>query len=131
MMQGAALIYRPWKTHEGELIGFAAAPTLKFLQTAVGGHIELVPYFTTVYVKTPELTLVDCIAYCNEEGKLKGLEVNGIATVLWDRALKRHRNSDGELMFPGGLIAADGGVKDMLFGPVVVLYGDAEFMEAL
>lgn len=55
---------------------------LTAMQEAVGGYIELVPYFET-FEGEP------CEAYCNEEGKLHGLPVNGPATAYWRGQVKR------------------------------------------
>lgn len=53
-----------------------AEPTLHEMQVAVGGYIEVIPGFTRYNGKK-------CAAICNEEGKLKRLEVNVPATELW------------------------------------------------
>lgn len=49
---------------------------LEKLQQMVGGYIEVVPYFTSYEGER-------CIAFCDEEGKLKGKSVNAVATNLW------------------------------------------------
>lgn len=122
-MQGIGLIFRP-ETMEPEVRRFARAncDTLKVLQGAVGGHIELVGGFDTI---EHDGDVRECAAFCNEEGKLEGLPINGIATVLWDRALKRQGGTGlwqhGEKTAPA----------DVLVGSVIVVYGDAEFMAAL
>ena len=56
-------------------------PTLEQLQEAVGGYIEYVPIRTD---KTGPFEHWANYMYCNEEGKLKGLEYNMRATVLID-----------------------------------------------
>jgi len=59
---------------------------------------------------------VQCVAFCDEHGKLDNLPTNVRATELWKAALIRadsHR------------------LDDVLCGPVAVVYGDAEFMAAL
>lgn len=53
---------------------------LKELQALVGGLIEQVPHFTKYDGKK-------CIAWCNEEGRIKGLPVNPKATSLWKSTL--------------------------------------------
>ena len=80
---------------------------LDVLQQSVGGYIEIVPHFTK-YNNKP------CVAFCNEEGKLEQLPYNHVATTAW-------------------MVAADarGIGGDELVGPVVILQGDDEFMEAL
>jgi hypothetical protein len=55
-----------------------STPNLKMLQKAVGGYIETIPFFEK-YEGKP------CVAFCNEESKLKGLKPNHTATELWDK----------------------------------------------
>lgn len=68
------------------------------LRVLVGGYIEGV-YGVTRYEE--HVTL-----YCNDEGKLRNLPVNAVATLLW-----RHLNQ--------GTV-----IRDELVGTVVVLGGD-------
>lgn len=81
------------------------APKLEALQAAVGGYIEVVPYFDTYLGQK-------AVAYCNEDGKLKGLPVNEQATRFWGYALRP--------VMP---------LFDVLVGDVVVLTGDEEFLQ--
>jgi hypothetical protein len=74
---------------------------LEDLQKAVGGYIEVIPRFTTYEG-------LRCIAYCNEDGKMMGLEHNIKATVAW------HKSMD-----PQGTIPVH--ALDVLLGPVVIL----------
>lgn len=83
-----------------------AAPELEQLQAAVGGSIEVVPYFTKFRGAT-------CVVFCHEEGKLIGLRPNLLAQVLWERAV-------------GRVV-----VGDLLVGPIAIITGDAELLEAL
>lgn len=73
---------------------------LSALQSVVGGYLEAVSL------------RADCHAYCNEEGKLLGLPVNGTATVL-----------AGRLGWPGV-------GSDVLCGPVLFLGSDSDGGEA-
>jgi len=82
-------------------------PELKTLQELVGGYIEMVPRFTSFAGEA-------CIAYCNEDGKMKRLPVNAEMTVLWAQNLGTTINM----------------MRDELRGPIVVISGDREFMEA-
>lgn len=107
-MSGEAHVYRPGASAP-EVTLFRKTPSLEFLRDAVGGDLELVPFFSTYQDRA-------CIAFCNEHGKLQGLPVNEAANVLW-RAYR---------VPPPFTI--DG---DYLVGPVVVLIGDFEFMRAL
>ena len=76
------------------------SPALETLQAAVGGYIELIPFFDR-YAGS------DCIAYCNETGKIDGLPHNAVAQTLW------------------------GHTFDNLVGDIAVLTGDDEFMESM
>jgi hypothetical protein len=49
---------------------------LEKLQSMVGGYIESVPHFRSYEGEK-------CIAFCDEEGKLKGRQINLTATNLW------------------------------------------------
>jgi hypothetical protein len=115
-MKGTVLIYQPGK-EEPEISEVTKSPTLEFLQGAVGGFIEAVPLFNTIEYKDERRR---CVVYCNEEGKLKGLPYNSRATFLWNEALP-----------PPGLIDKGGAMADVLVGPIVVLLGDAAFMQSL
>jgi hypothetical protein len=77
--------------------------TLEFMQTCVGGPIEVVPHFTT-YMSSR------CVAFCNEEGKLRDLPVNKEATMLWRQQFNN---------------------PDILVGNILIVTGDEEFMESL
>jgi len=77
--------------------------TLDELQAAVGGPIEMVPYFTRYKGER-------CFAFCNEEGKGMGLPPNKEATTLWYCQVVP---------------------EDILVGNVIIVQGDRAFMEAL
>lgn len=112
----AAPIIRP-ATHD---------PALTELQEAVDGWIEIVPFFQSVLIDSHT---IDCVAYCNEEGKLAGLPVNLPATQAWHRAMQRIVNADGGRAFPNGLFGADGAPLELLVGPIIVVAGDAAFLQ--
>lgn len=82
------------------------------LQHAVGGFIELVPFFES-FDGEP------CVAYCNEYGKLNSLPANRLATTMWYEQLMDNAKVTQDQL------------GDYLVGPVVVLTGDQEFMDAL
>lgn len=88
-------------------------PELADLQSAVGGYLELVPYFDSIEHNG---LVARCVVFCNEHGKLDGLPFNGAATRAWDAALTRN----GQYRY-----------GDLLVGDVAVLFGDREFMAAL
>lgn len=81
-------------------------PPLDVLQNAVGGYLQLVPYFDKYEGK-------ECVVFCNEEGKLHGLLYNQKATQAWRKAVEPHV------------------LMDMLVGNVVIITGDTELLDAL
>jgi hypothetical protein len=96
-------------------------PTLDRLKDAIGGgYIEAVPLFTTFNHGDQ---IVNCVAFCDEDGKYKHMPINRPATALWDEALRRVSHP--------GLIAPDGSVADYLVGTVAIVFGDKRFMAAL
>lgn len=101
MAKGTAIVIKT--DGETERHEFDAAPSLEWLQAAVGGYIEKVPMFL-VYMDgaVPH----NCVAYCNEEGKIQNLPFNPLASRMW---------------------AAGAGI-DVLVGDIVILFGDAAFM---
>jgi len=107
-MRGTMTLIEPDSVSVTEL---TAPPELEALQHAVGGYIEQVPWFHW-FIGVP------CVAFCNEEGKLRKLLYNEVATLAWTAAV----------MHDHGRLS---GFCDRLVGPVVVLTGDREFMEAL
>lgn len=105
-MRGHSLIIRADGTIERA--EHDSAPDLDFLQQAVGGFIETVPYFETITING---ITHPCVAFCNEEGKLENRPYNTIATQHWYHAMRRASN-------------------DYLVGSVIILYGDDEFMRS-
>lgn len=102
-MPGKAHFYRPDKPVEVE--DLTTTPKLEYLQKAVGGYIEAIPGFT-------KLNGEPCVAFCDEEGKLKGKPYNAAATQLWTQCFK-------------------GPIDDVLVGDILVLTGDKAFMRKL
>lgn len=79
------------------------APKYEEMKAVIdGGYLETVPYFDTLLDKP-------CVAFCDEEGKLKGLRLNFRATRYLQAAM-----------------ATFGGAKlgDVLVGPVVIVCAD-------
>jgi hypothetical protein len=96
-------------------------PTLDKLKEGIGGgYIELVPLFNKIDYNRK---IVHCVAFCDEDGKNKGLPLNKTATRLWETALK--------LVGHPGLKTPDGRIADYLVGSILVVSGDKEFMEKL
>lgn len=94
---------------------------LPMLQEAVGGYVEVVPYFTGFPDETGALQ--PCVAMCNEEGKLRGLPINQAATELWHQQLRSNPPALG--------MPLAGAKLDVLVGNVLVIMGDDEFMAEL
>lgn len=79
------------------------APGYKQIKAALsGGLLEHVPYFDK-YGTRP------CVAFCDEEGKLKGLDMNPKATYLWYACL-----------------APEPFRPDTLHGAIVIIAADTE-----
>src|SRR5580765_6211004 len=98
-MKGVALIYRSDKV-EPEVTRLDTPSDLAFLKQAIGGgYIEAVPGFDTISHAGKRHA---CVAFCDEEGKLKGYPLNNHATTLWQAAL----------MPEASLIGRDGAVLD-------------------
>jgi hypothetical protein len=91
-------------------------PILEDLKDAVGGYIEVVPDFDTII---QDSQVRPCVAFCNEEGKLKQLPINIWAQTLWVQSLTRKY----------GFNQSD--PRDVLVGDICVVTGDAEFLESL
>lgn len=90
-------------------------PPLDMLQKGVGGHLEAVPHFDRIHNPEDATQSKPAVMFCNEEGKLQGLESNLLATLAWQ-----------------SLLQLDGvQIDDMLVGDVVICTGDEEFMAAL
>ena len=112
------LIFEPG-AKSPELREYDRPPTLRELNDGVGGYLEVVPHFQSISYGG---TVLNCVAFCNEYGKLDHLPINNTATHAWNLALKRQ-----------GLQLCDerGIPKEWLCGSIVVLFGDREFMSEL
>jgi len=83
-------------------------PTLEELRNKLGGgYLELVPLFTEWHGER-------CAAFCDEEGKLKSLPINVLATSAWYSSAGPDRR-----------------ISDVLVGPIVVITGDEELLGGL
>lgn len=69
------------------------------------GFLEQIPHFR-------HWNGEPCVAFCDEEGKIKGLPPNLAATAIW-------QSQNGQAL------------QDILVGPVVVITGDKELMSEL
>lgn len=108
-MQGTLIVIKAdGNVETRELCG---KPSLETLQGLVGGLIETVPLWDR-YLHQGKLR--DCVAFCDEEGKIKGRPVNSMATILWRVSYSPMPALD-----------------DVLVGDVIILFGDDEFMESI
>ncbi len=112
-MEGKLIVYEP-DSPTPKVLRYDEAIIADDLQDAVGGWLEVVPYFDTLSIDGDRKP---CRAFCNEEGKLRRLDLNVTATQLWRDALT----------FQG----LAGAVDDVLVGPVVIVFGDEQFMRQL
>jgi hypothetical protein len=124
-MRGTIVTIKPPCTPESR--EYDRAPTLDELRAAVGGgYIEVIPHFTTIqwYAsgETPGIVL-NCVAFCDEYGKLEHQPLNELATEMWAEALRRQGIEliDDKTKKP----------KDWLVGQIAIVWGDREFMAAL
>jgi hypothetical protein len=97
------------------------APQLDDLKPAIGGGpLEVVPGFNSWLTNNGKV--VSCVAFCDEDGKQRGQQVNAQATMWWEQALQRKGNS---------LFGRDGNPVDVLVGKIAIVFGDTEFMDEL
>jgi hypothetical protein len=93
-------------------------PSNEVIHEAVGGFFESVAYFKTIKWGGK---IHACEAFCHGDGKVMEppLPPNFPATYLWAQAIMRMEERDDVEML------------DYLAGPIVVLFGDEEFMDEL
>jgi hypothetical protein len=119
-MKGTIVILQPTKALP-LAIEMDRPADLEILKKAIGGgYLELVPRFTS-FVWEGELQT--CVAFCDEDGKRKGMLTNNRATLAWEQALRRTGHP--------GLLDAFGRAVDWLVGDIAIVFGDSEFMETL
>jgi hypothetical protein len=113
-MRGKLLVFEPYAPTPRVYEYHDKPIKLQDLNAAVGGYIEVVPYFDSLPVDGGR---VPCRAFCNEHGKLNGGSPwNDVANALWRDALA-YQNL--------------GPIDDYLVGSIAVVVGDEAFMEAL
>ena len=81
-------------------------PTLDQLHRFIEGPLEMVPLLTTIGKSR-------CIAFCDEDGKRKGLPFNSAAQTLWRLALGRPIT------------------EDHLVGHITIVVGDQAFLDRM
>ena len=114
-MRGTMIVIHPSDKDALDVHQFGRAITLDELKAGIGGgYLELVPGFTTIGVAG---VVMDCVAFCDEDGKRKELPLNQAATQFWQVALERK-----------GVRLA---LPDQLVGNIAVVFGDREFMDSL
>jgi len=112
-MKGTLILFKP-EAVTPEVSQLNAPPTLEELRGFIGGgYLEAVPLFKTI---VHDNGVHHCVAFCDDEGKLKKLPVNYLASMMWEQSRMRANYSP---------------VNDLLVGHVAVFIGDAEFMEAM
>lgn len=89
-----------------EITETPSATTLK--EAINGGYLEHIPFFDS-------FDGYRAIAFCDEDGKLKALPYNYMATILWHVELDKNG------------VPTD----DVLRGPVVIVAGDEEILAGM
>lgn len=113
-MKGTMLVFKPGQSRP-VVTPIDGPPTLELLKPALnGGYLEVVPHFRAIGHDGKQHA---CVALCDEDGKRNQLPFNPVATFLWDKAMR--------------VATGVGCHPDYLVGPVVVVFGDDEFMEAM
>jgi hypothetical protein len=105
-MRGRAIIIMPEAGSRVEEHEFDGPVPLPFLRAVIGGPIEPI-LFWDLHKSKP------CAAFCREDGA--ELPINPLATAMWMRDT--------------GVTKL--GKDNFITGPVVILIGDADFLEAL
>jgi hypothetical protein len=112
-MNGKMYVFTPGDD-QPKMIEIVGPPTLDWLKRHLdGGYLESVPGFDWFVEPGTEVS-VRCVAFCDEDGKGKGLPLNVEATTHWFESM-------GTNLYH----------LDYLVGPVLVVVGDDEFMDAL
>lgn len=117
-MKGRITLIAP-RSPEPQVTEYTSEIPLGELQRLVEGYIELVPYWETAKTGHDIALRVPCRVFCNEDGKRLQMPRNHFATALWEEAIAADFGQRGT---PQG---------DYLVGPVAIVTGDIEFMEAL
>jgi hypothetical protein len=75
-------------------------PEWKALQKYVEGSFQLVPYFSTMVLDGVKYNRGT--AYCNEEGWIKDLQFNPLASAMWQKACPK--GDPDRMMIAGNLL---------------------------
>lgn len=88
-------------------------PEVEDIHLAIDGWIEAIPHFSTIDYHGE---IRQCVAFGNEEAKLRQMLRNGPATKIWHASLKRSGFNEP---------------ADYLAGKIVIIFGDRQLMKAL
>jgi hypothetical protein len=97
--------------HPGDIViageELTEIPKLEKLKAGLnGGYMELVPFLNKFMGRY-------CVAFCDEDGKRKGLRPNELAQEIWEEAIGRPI------------------LNDHLVGPIVIIVGSLSFLSLL
>jgi hypothetical protein len=107
MTEGYVVVIRPERQRTYKV---KKPPTLRRLQKLVAGYIEPVPNWNDFHTtEEGKSGFKPAFVFCNEEGKMRGLPYNPLATDLWKAHTGMH--------------------NDELVGPVVALVGSKKFLK--
>jgi hypothetical protein len=107
-MKGKLTILRPGKKQE--IVEMTSPLRLQLMNDIAGGDIEQIPYWSTYEGE-------ECVVFGNTNAKMNKLQVNKSANADWHDARVRE--------------GIKGKPEDELRGPIVIVTGDAEFMETV
>lgn len=110
-MKGTMLIISP--SGGIKTVPLTKPPEAETLHSEVGGWIEAIPHFSTIDYHG---TIHQCVAFGNEEAKLKQMLRNQPATKIWYASLKRSGFNEP---------------ADYLAGKIIIIFGDRSLMKAL
>lgn len=101
------MVVIPADSNEWKVQLLESVPELDQMKEGLnGGLLEIVPRFNKFMDES-------CIAFCDEEGKMKGLKRNRTAHFLWEQAV-------------GRIIE-----EDFLVGPIMIIVGSPSFLARL
>lgn len=114
-MIGSSIIIKP--NRPMEFRSYTGSVEEGHFNDIIDGLLAPIPHFDSWIDASGALR--PCVAYADEEAQLKGLDVNHIASAYWTYSILSRRLTP----------RTDG--THLLLGPVVIVFGDADFMEAL
>lgn len=133
-MKGRMLVYTPFGSlsEPPEITELSARPMYKELDELVDGFVEQVPWFVSIEI---DGKLERCVALWTKHNRSGMNVVNHRATLLWEAALQRLGPGLSQTKGPpagwGFSGMDDEHQPRLLYGTVVVLTGDPEFVDLL